>query len=81
MKSKNLEIMKKNGINVPKFFVLKWEELIDYNTFSAELSKCISQWKKDTLSKQSDCLNILLDRFIRVPEIILEKNIEASTHY
>ena len=61
MKSKNLEIMKKNGINVPKFFVLKWEELIDYNTFSAELSKCISQWKKDTLSKQSDCLNILLN--------------------
>ncbi len=78
MKSKNLEIMKKNGINVPKFFVLKWEELIDYNTFSAELSKCISQWKKDTLSKQSDCLNILLDRFIRVPEIILEKNIEYA---
>ena len=78
MKSKNLEIMKKNGINVPKFFVLKWEELIDYNTFSAELSKCISQWKKDTLSKQSDCLNILLDRFIRVPEIILEKNVEYA---
>ena len=33
---------------------------------------------EDTLSKQSDCLNILLDRFIRVPEIILEKNIEYA---
>ncbi len=71
MKSKNLEIMRKNGINIPDFFVLRWQELVEEN----ELFKFFPENKDESFSKQSANLKNLLNQFIHIPKLSLKNSV------
>ncbi len=53
MKRKNLEIMKKSGINIPDFFVLHWQESVEKDKLSNALFNFFQKRKTRVLPNKA----------------------------
>ena len=75
MKRKNLEIMKKSGINIPDFFVLHWQESVEKDKLSNALFNFFSEKKDESFAEQSIHLKNILNEFIHIPKIPVKNNV------